>query len=56
MPECVVGGPSVDSWLLRPGFRGLHSFISQLNLSAFYGIGGALRGRVAHVKGVLGGV
>ena len=36
--------------------RGLHSFTSKLNLSAFYGIGGARRGCVAHVKGVLGGV
>jgi hypothetical protein len=36
--------------------KGLHSFTSQLNLSAFYGIGGARRGRVARVEGVLGGV
>jgi len=36
--------------------RGLHSFPSQLNLSAFYGIGGARRDCVARVKGVLGGV
>jgi hypothetical protein len=35
---------------------GLHSFNSQLNLSAFYGIGGAHRGCVARVTGVLGGV
>jgi len=33
--------------------RGLHSFTSQLNLSAFYGIGGACRGCVARVKGCL---
>jgi hypothetical protein len=32
--------------------RGLHSFTSQLNLSAFYGTGGAREGCVAHVKGV----
>jgi hypothetical protein len=32
--------------------RGLHSLTSQLNLSALYGIGGARRGCVAHVKGV----
>ena len=38
------------------GGRGLHSFTSQLNMSAVYGIGGARRGCVAHVKGVLGGV
>jgi hypothetical protein len=36
--------------------RALHSSTSQLNLSAFYGIGGARRGCVAHVKGVLKGV
>jgi hypothetical protein len=39
-----------------PAIRGLHSFTSQLNLSAFYGIGGARMGCVARVKGVLGGV
>ena len=33
----------------------MHSFTSQLNLSAFYGIGGAYRGYVARVVGVLGG-
>ena len=32
--------------------RGLHSLTSRLNLSAFYGIGGAHRGCVARVKGV----
>jgi hypothetical protein len=36
----------------RPLGRGLHSFASQLNLSAVYGIGGARRGCVAPVKGV----
>ena len=35
--------------------RGLHSSTSQLNLSALYGIGGARKGCVARVKGVLGG-
>jgi hypothetical protein len=35
---------------------GLPSFTSQLNLSALYGIGGARRGYVARVKGVVGGV
>jgi hypothetical protein len=35
--------------------RGLHSSTFQLNLSALYGIGGARRGYVARVKGVLGG-
>jgi len=36
--------------------RGLHSFTSQLNLSAFYGIGCARRGCVARVKRVFKGV
>jgi hypothetical protein len=37
--------------------RGLHSSTFQLNyLSALYGIGGARRGCVARVQGVLGGV
>jgi hypothetical protein len=34
--------------------RGLHSSTFQLNLSDVYGIGGARRGCVARVKGVLG--
>jgi len=34
--------------------RGLHSLTSQLNLSALHGIGGARRGYVARVKGLLG--
>ena len=34
------------------GGRGLHSSTSQLNLSTFYGIGGARRGCVARFKGV----
>jgi hypothetical protein len=38
------------------GGRGLHSSTFLLNLSALYGIGGARRGYVARVKGVLGGV
>ena len=40
----------------QPGGRGLHSFTSQLNLSAFYGIGEERRGCVARVKGVFRGV
>ena len=40
---------------LMPEARGLHSFTSELNLSALYGIGGACRCCVAHVKGVLEG-
>jgi hypothetical protein len=40
---------------LQPvGGRGLHSPTFQLNLSASYGIGGAPRGCVTLVKGVLG--
>jgi len=40
----------------QPPRRGLLSFTSQLNLSTLYVIGGARRGHVARVKGVLGGV
>jgi hypothetical protein len=36
------------------GGRGLHSSTFQLNLSALYGIGGARRGCVARVEGMLG--
>ena len=36
--------------------QGLTLLTSQLNLSAFYGIGGARKGYVARVKGVSGGV
>ena len=42
--------------LVHTGARGLHSFTSQLNLSAFYGIGGERRGCLARVKGVSEGV
>jgi hypothetical protein len=38
------------------GGRGLHSSSFQLNLSALYGTGGARKGCVARVQGVLGGV
>ena len=38
------------------GGRGSPSFTSQLNLSPFCGIGGARRGCVARVKGLVGGV
>jgi len=41
--------------LVPPG-RGLHSSTSELNLSALCGMGGARRGCVARVQGVLGGV
>ena len=47
------GGPRVRGERRGAG-GGLHSFTSQLNLSVFYGIGGARRGCVARVKGVLG--
>ena len=66
MDECnsLVAGMKYDA-AVSAGFmklfhyisgRGLHSFTFQLNLSALYGIGGARRGCVAHVKGVLRGV
>ena len=45
-----LGGGSCD------GGRGLHSSTFQLNLSAFYGIGGARGGSVARVEGGLWGV
>ena len=41
-------------FLAPPRSRGLHSFTFQLNVSALYGIGGARRGCVARMKGVLG--
>jgi len=47
----MVKTGAVDLPALLPG-RGLHSLTSQLNLSAFYGTGGARRGCVARVKGV----
>jgi hypothetical protein len=52
---------ALGRWLQRAtrdggevGGRGLHSFTSQPNLSAFNGTGGARRGCVARVKGLLG--
>ena len=60
--RAAVGGRWLAAGLylqLRSGVggRGLHSFTSQLNLSAFYGIGGVRRDCVAGVlKGFLGGV
>ena len=48
-------GERADRHTLHRG-RGLHSFTSQLNLSAVYVIGGARRDYVARVKGVLEGV
>ena len=62
MDECkpLIGGsvyrrraPRVQ--LIVHGW-GLQSSTFQLNLSAFYGIGGVRRGYVARVKGVSGGV
>jgi len=55
LPERPRGPRRVAAVRLGPG-RGLHSFPIQLNLSALYGIGGARRGSVSRVKGVLGGV
>ena len=54
--------PHIQSMLAKArllgggGGRGLHSSTSQLNLSVFNRIGGARRGCVARVRGVLGGV
>jgi len=54
------GGGGLDVPVTAPNAglrgRGLHSVTSQLNLSAFCGTGGARRGYVARVKGVLEGV
>ena len=36
--------------------RRFHAFTSQLKLSAFHGMGDALRGCVAHDKGLLGDI
>jgi hypothetical protein len=49
----VDEGGELVSLESNPG-RGLHSFTSQLNLSALYGIGGARKGCVARVQGVVG--
>jgi hypothetical protein len=46
-------GCQVQNTGCRQGF--IHSFTSQLNLSAFYEIGGARRDCVARFKSVLGG-
>jgi len=54
-PACLPTGWYPFTLPRMPSNRGLHSFTSQLNLSAFYGIRGARRGRPARVKGVLGG-
>jgi hypothetical protein len=50
---CTAAGAS-DAADISATFtgRGFHSFTPQLNLSAFYGIGGARRGCVARVKGM----
>jgi len=45
----------LQSHAAPPQSRGLHSSSFQLNLSVFYGIGGARRGCVAREKRVLGG-
>ena len=60
--EALVGAldhlltPVADHVDAAVGGRGLHSSTFQLNLSALYGIGGARRGCVALLKGVLRGV
>jgi len=47
-------GDRAAQYSLGRGWRGLHSFTSQLNLSAFYGIGGGRRGCVAVLRGCKG--
>ena len=56
-PTLVFGGAmTLIITSSRSCDQGLHSFTSQLNLSAFCGIGGARRGAVARVKGMFRGV
>ena len=52
----AASAPCAAASLLAPSTRGVHSYTFQLNLSTLYEIGGARRGYVARVKGVLGGV
>ena len=47
---------SAKHWAMCPTARGLHSSTSHLNVSAFWGIGGAHRGCSEVDEGVLGGV
>jgi hypothetical protein len=58
--ECPTASPSasIRDWsaACSPAIMGLHSSTFQLNMCALYGIGGARRGCVARVQGVLGGV
>jgi hypothetical protein len=60
--EGGVGDPELGAILRDPvviQVRGLHSFTFQLEVSAFYGIGGASKGCLGGIKenqGVLGGV
>jgi len=56
MAWLMLASSPLNSTKASPVGRGLHSFTSQLNLSALYEIGGARRGCVARDKGVLGGV
>jgi len=55
MPGTIMAMGRINRPSLMIYGRGIHSFTSQLNLSAFYGIGGACRGCVARIKWVLGG-
>jgi hypothetical protein len=58
-PLPVRGLPAVRGLPIAappPGNRGLHSSTSQLNVSAFRGIGGAFRGYVEGDEGFLGGI
>jgi len=51
--SCSTNSPSAVILALT---RGLHSFTFQLNVSAFCGNGGASRGCLGAVLGVLGGI
>ena len=53
--DCAMPAGCFEGAQLCPSSRGfIHSFTSQLNLSAFHGIGGTRRDCVARAKGVLG--
>jgi len=54
--RALVLGRRRHAVLQKPLLRGLHSFTFQLNLRTVFGIGGARRGCIARVRGVLGGV
>ena len=55
IPSCPTGSRAPARTATPPG-RGLHSFTFQINVSAFCGIGGASKGCLGAIEGVLWGV